>query len=161
MATGDRTPFSVHSPTNAWGPTVYVGAVLLALVHLLDVQRASYLANMIGEPAYDLWCALFLLGSVNALWSALWSTRENNPSRELTREAWSALAIGLLSLLYLISIVKLHGVWTTKDLVQILVTGGIARFFQARSDVKKLRRAQAQHLPANPAPLADPDSTQK
>ena len=153
-------PLTTTTTTHACAITIYVALILLSAQHLVNFARHVALSALIG-PAVPLWGALFFSGSLLALAAALISPRMRVPVKPLWVEFCGASVLTLVVGVYAFSLTWYYG-WSsspdTQTYAWTIAVGCFARAIQIFMEQRRIKRALAMSVPADPVPLAEGDS---
>lgn len=121
----------VTTPTNALTVTVYASQVGLGVAYLVGAAEARTMIDLVGPMMADAWALVLLLSSLLAL-VAVFTVKEN-VSRALMAEMFGATTVGIVSLLYEVTLLIGNGplgVVTTQTYAIAFGVGCLARAWQ-------------------------------
>lgn len=134
-------PTTVTTPTHALTVTVYGSQVLLGVAYLVGLAEAKAMTEIAGPTLAAVWALCLLLSSLTALVSVVGA--KDRIRRSLAVEMWAALAVGLVSLIYEVTLLIGNGplgVVTTQTYALAIGIGCLARAWQIRRELARIRR---------------------
>lgn len=130
----------ITTPTHAIVVTLYASQVILGIEYLIGLAKAQTMEILVGLPVTNVWALIMFLSALTGL-AAVFSINQR-PLRALGAEMWAAIILGIVSLLYEVTIVIGNGitsVLTTQTYALAVGVGCIARAIQIHRE-----RARAQ-----------------
>lgn len=121
----------VTTPTNALTVTVYASQVGLGVAYLVGLAEAVTLTALVGPVLAQVWALVMLISALLAL-TAVFTVREN-VERALLAEGVGATTVGVISLLYEVTLLIGNGplsVVTTQTYAIAVGVGCLARAWQ-------------------------------
>lgn len=121
----------VTTPTNALTVTVYASQVCSGVAYLVGAGKAKAMTEMFGPVVADVWALALLLSALLALVAVF--TVKDNVSRALAAEMGGATALGVMSLLYELTLLASNGplaVVTTQTYAIAIGVGCMVRAWQ-------------------------------
>lgn len=121
----------VTTPTNALTVTVYASQVGLGVAYLVGVAEAVAMTALVGPVLAQVWALVMLVSALLAL-TAVFTVREN-VERALLAECVGATTVGVISLLYEVTLLIGNGplsVVTTQTYAIAVGVGCLARAWQ-------------------------------
>lgn len=156
-----RRALRITSTTNVWALAAYGTNAVVATNYLIDRAQATALVSIAGQHVADLWSIILLVASLLGLIAALVAPRMPNPAPVLHLEAWGAAILSVCALIYVGSLGQHYG-WNENPTTQAYAAGaalGLWRTWQIVREDRKVTAALAHPEPADPAPLAEADSS--
>lgn len=121
----------VTTPTNALTVTVYASQVGLGVAYLVGAAEARTMVDLVGPMLADAWALVLLVSSLLAL-VAVFTVKEN-VERALMAEMFGATTVGVVSLIYEVTLLIGNGplsVVTTQTYAIAVGVGCLARAWQ-------------------------------
>ncbi|CAN7197869.1 hypothetical protein [Knoellia sp. LjRoot47] len=155
---------SITSTRHAAAITLYVVLTWLGLLHILDVAGHEWVTAKLGGPLTALWASLYFIGPAVVLASAMLAPTVRLPVIPLWCEAAGCVLTAAMNIVLVTCVVLVIGFDSASNFTTIfggIVVGMLARVGQIWREQKKLKAAHAHPRPADPAPLAEADTTRE
>lgn len=140
-----RRVLTITSPTNAHALAAYLGITVLGLLHSI-IGPGKALSDLLSESVASTLMGILVVGGITCFSAAIRGARERDPTMALTVEIGTLSILSVTLLLFLIALVRYHGLSapTTTTMVGVFLCGSFARLLQAAHERQLLNLAKRQ-----------------